>query len=136
VIQVKNPLASAPGGKRVGLSPHKRAKYPDWILDKIFGRGHGKGREDYGLRARNYEGAELLLIAARAGEEGLETSLKEGRGDGKHFCLLRDILLRDNKTALRHSEEKESKGSIDDVLRELATDSARFPAEPLTGLWS
>jgi len=125
VIQVKNPLASAPGGKRVGLSPHKRAKYPDWILDKIFGRGHGKGCEDYRLRFASvestelleYEGAELLLIAARAGEEGLETSLKEGRGDGKRFCLLRDILLRDNKTALRHTEEKESKGSINDVLR-------------------
>ena len=35
----------------------------------------------------DYEGAELLLIAARAGEEGLEKSLGEGRGKGKFRSL-------------------------------------------------
>ena len=54
------------------------------------GRGGGRGREAFGLRFASlereemldYEGAELLLIAARAGEEGLEKSLGEGRGKG------------------------------------------------------
>jgi len=40
-----------------------------------------------------------------------------------------------SKTALRDAEEKESEDSIDDVLRELATESAQFPAEPLKGDW-
>ncbi|KAI0308319.1 hypothetical protein B0F90DRAFT_1807553 [Multifurca ochricompacta] len=57
-----------------------------------------------------YEGAELLMMAARAGGEGLETSLGEGRGDG-------------------------NKGVIDEVMRELHTDSVKFQAEPLEGQW-
>jgi hypothetical protein len=117
VVQVKNPLARVPGGQRVGLSPNRHANYPDWIINNIFGRGRGTGREDYGLRFApvesiellEYEGAELLLIAARAGEEGSETSLGEGRGDGKHTSLLRYVALRDSKTALRHVEKKEVK---------------------------
>jgi hypothetical protein len=48
---------------------------------------------------------------------------------------LHDIVLTNSHTALREAEEKESEESIDEVLRELATDSARFPAEPLDGDW-
>jgi hypothetical protein len=89
---VKNPLAPVPGGQRVGLSPNKRANYPDRLINNAFGKGRGKGQENYGLRFApvestellEYEGAELLLIAARSGEEGLEMSLGEGRGHGEH----------------------------------------------------
>ncbi|KAI0066434.1 hypothetical protein BV25DRAFT_1796388 [Artomyces pyxidatus] len=126
VLQVKNPLAPVTGGQRVGLSEDRRAKYPDWIMGDIFGKGGKRGRESYGLRFSSveaielleYEGAELLFIAARSGEEGLETSLGEGRGE-----------------ALREIETKESKETIEEVLRELALHADQFPTEPLEGHW-
>ena len=40
-----------------------------------------------------------------------------------------------SKTALRDAEKTDSDDSIGEVLRELATDSTRFPAEPLQGCW-
>ena len=90
VVQVKNPLAPANTSQQVHSKP---VEYPEWITRDIFGKteGHGKGgRESYGLRFAScetqelldYKGAEVLLIAAREGEEGLEKSLGEGRGKG------------------------------------------------------
>ncbi len=86
VLQVKNPLAPA---MAPGQSNAKGAQYPESILKSVFGRG-SKGRELYGLRFAScqtpelldYEGAQLLLIGARGGEEGLETSLGDHRGEG------------------------------------------------------
>lgn len=60
-------------------------------MKTVFGKGGGRGRESYGLRFApveradllDYENVELLFIAARSGDEGLETSLGEGRGRGK-----------------------------------------------------
>ena len=51
----------------------------------VFGMGGSKGREDYGLRFSSvetaelldYEGAEVLLIASKAGKEGMEEKLGE-----------------------------------------------------------
>ncbi|KAG6856433.1 hypothetical protein H0H87_004560 [Tephrocybe sp. NHM501043] len=88
VIQVKNPLAPATNPRQVH---NKGAEYPKDIMKGIFGKGGRKGRESYGLRFAtcavpellDYKGAELLLIAARRGEEGLERSLGEGRGKGR-----------------------------------------------------
>ena len=90
VLQVKNPHApsTAPG-----MGHTKAAEYPQWIMKDVFGEGEGsssRGRESYGLRFAsvetpellNFVGAELLLIAAREGEQGLETSLGGGRGEG------------------------------------------------------
>jgi len=85
MIQVKNPLAPTGGDQRVGPPPSRRAGYPDEIMSEIFGRGT-KGRASYGLRFASceraelldYEGAELLLIAAKEG-----TELGEGTGQGK-----------------------------------------------------
>jgi hypothetical protein len=87
VLQVKNPLAPNTG-PMMGAGG-KGAKYPDHIMDAVFGRG-SRGRENYGLRFApcetmellEYEKAQLLLIAAREGEEGLDESLGEGRGKG------------------------------------------------------
>jgi hypothetical protein len=70
------------GGKGADYAPH--------IMDTVFGKG-SKGRQSYGLRFSSCdttelldaEGAQLLLIAAREGEEGLETSLGGGRGKSK-----------------------------------------------------
>lgn len=89
VVQVKNPDAPNTAGQQVGGS--KKAQYPDEIMREVFGKGGSRGQEAYGLRFASverkelldYEGAELLLIAARSGEEGLETSLGEGRGEGE-----------------------------------------------------
>lgn len=76
-------MVQSGGGKGVDYSPT--------IMDTVFGKG-SKGRQSYGLRFTSCsttdlldaEGAQLLLIAARQGEEGLETSLGEGRGDSEY----------------------------------------------------
>ena len=91
VVQVKNPNAPNTAGARVGLSGSRTANFPHEIMREVFGAGGHKGKENFGLRFAtveqremlDYEGAELLLIAARSGEEGLETSLGEGRGEGQ-----------------------------------------------------
>ncbi|KAF9451822.1 hypothetical protein P691DRAFT_300234 [Macrolepiota fuliginosa MF-IS2] len=129
VVQVKNPLAPATGPRRVS---GKGASYPDWLMHAVFGTptdGETKqtrGREDYGLRFAScetpelldYLHAQLLLIAARSGEEGLEESLGEGRGE-----------------ALHRVEEGESKESINRVFEELGVHTEMYPAEPLEGGW-
>lgn len=98
VLQVKNPLAPTSGPGQIGLPKGQRADYPDNIMDGVFGKGGQRGRESCGLRFAacerkemlDYEGAELLFIAARSGEGGLEQSLGEGRGQGKVAVFLRD----------------------------------------------
>ncbi|KAJ7125751.1 hypothetical protein C8R43DRAFT_1240614 [Mycena crocata] len=63
-------------------------EYPTAIMDSVFGKGT-RGRDPMGLRfapcARpemlDYVGTELLLVAVRGGEAGLENSLGEGRGN-------------------------------------------------------
>ncbi|TFY82955.1 hypothetical protein EWM64_g1068 [Hericium alpestre] len=124
VVQVKNPLG--PPTAIVRAKPeYRRVKYPDWIMSDIFGKGE-RGRESFGLRFTSaatpelldYEGADLLLIAARSGDAGLDVSLGEGRGE-----------------ALHEAEEKEAKESVDEIFKELATDYEKFPSEPLTGHW-
>ncbi|TFK56712.1 hypothetical protein OE88DRAFT_1803380 [Heliocybe sulcata] len=125
IIQVRNPLAPVSGGQRVGLSQGRRAEYPERIMKEVFGEGT-RGRDGSGLRFStvnrpellDYEGAELLLIGARSGEEALETSLGEGRGE-----------------ALKEAAEKEEDESIQEVLKELAMDGGKIPAEPLKGEW-
>ena len=57
-----------------------------------------------------YESAAPLLITARAG-------------------------VKEQETALIDTEKKESKESVENVSRELATDSARFPAELFEEHW-
>jgi hypothetical protein len=98
VMQVKNPLAPAtiPGMHTKG------APYPEGILKDVFGKGE-RGRESYGLRFTgcevpellDYKGAEVILIATKEGEEGLETSLGEGRGKGQSCPLSRSALTTD-----------------------------------------
>ncbi|THG99882.1 hypothetical protein EW026_g2560 [Hermanssonia centrifuga] len=127
VLQVKNPLAPNTGSARVGLPSNRRAEFPAYIMKEVFGQGGARGREDFGLKFASverkemldHEGAELLLIAARSGEEGLDKSLQgEGRGQ-----------------ALKGTEETEGHKSIETVLKELAMDSQKIPAEPLEGNW-
>lgn len=94
VVQVKNPLAPATGPQ----APRgKGADYPERLMHDVFGTAEGgdkeptRGREKYGLRFASCETielmdfthAQLLMIAAKPGEEGLEESLGEGRGEGQ-----------------------------------------------------
>ena len=93
VVQVKNPLAPVPGGQRVGLFPNKRANYPDWFINNTFGKGRGRGQENYGLRfapvestkSLEYEGAELQV---RRRLEWYYSSLGEGgrHGGYRPYC--------------------------------------------------
>ncbi|KAF9524264.1 hypothetical protein CPB83DRAFT_861504 [Crepidotus variabilis] len=128
VLQVKNPLAPATSPQQAHSKP---AEYPEWIMNDVFGkpkgRGkHTKGRESYGLRfvscetpeLLDYKGAELLLIAARDGEEGLETSLGEGRGK-----------------ALTKKQEEEALDTVEHVFNEIGLDLEKFPVESLEGTW-
>ncbi|KAJ3501724.1 hypothetical protein NLJ89_g9212 [Agrocybe chaxingu] len=130
ILQVKNPLAPATAPQQAHT---KGAEYPEWIMHGVFGaavgsegEGQTRGREPYGLRFAScetpelldYKGAELLLIAAREGEEGLETSLGEGRGK-----------------ALSEKEEEEAKEDVKKVFEELGLDLERFPVESLEGSW-
>ncbi|KAH7885984.1 hypothetical protein F5I97DRAFT_1808732 [Phlebopus sp. FC_14] len=125
VVQVKNPLSNVPYGQRVGLPSGRRAAYPEGILNHVFEKG-SKGRSEFGLRFTScrcielldYEGAELLLIAARTGAQGSDESLGENRGE-----------------ALKEAGEKESVEDVEDIFRELAADKDQFPAEPLEGHW-
>ncbi|CDO73062.1 hypothetical protein BN946_scf185007.g116 [Trametes cinnabarina] len=127
VLQVKNPLAPPSGPAQVGLPKGRRAEYPEEILEGVFGKGGERGRESYGLRFASverrelldYEGAELLFIAARSGEQGLETSLGEGRGH-----------------ALEEAEKSEGKETMDEVMKELAMDDGQIPVDPLEGEWA
>jgi len=97
VIQVKNPLAPTTSNQFVGRAREARAKYPEDVMKDVFGMGGSKGREDYGLRFSSvgavelldYEGAELLLIASKAGKAGVEEKLGEGRGKGAD-CIQQD----------------------------------------------
>ncbi|KAF9478230.1 hypothetical protein BDN70DRAFT_880182 [Pholiota conissans] len=129
VLQVRNPLAPPQGPIQLHSTP---ADYPEWIMRGVFGASdggekHAKGREDFGLRFAscetpellNYKNAQILLIAAREGEEGLEKSLGEGRG-----------------VALSEVEQKEGHESIRQVFEELKLDISKFPAEPLEGSWA
>lgn len=92
VLQVKNPLAPPTGPGQVGLPKNRAANYPDDIMNGVFGRGGSRGRKEFGLRFASaerrqmldFEGVELLFIAARSGEDGLEQSLGDGRGVGEH----------------------------------------------------
>ncbi|CAA7265481.1 unnamed protein product [Cyclocybe aegerita] len=129
ILQVKNPLAPATTPQQAHT---KGAEYPEWIMHGVFGTAYGdgegqtRGREAYGLRFASCEtpelldhkGAELLLIAAREGEEGLETSLGEGRGK-----------------ALSEKEEEEAKEDVKKVFEELGLDLEKFPIESLEGSW-
>ncbi|KAL4069790.1 hypothetical protein V8B97DRAFT_1969274 [Scleroderma yunnanense] len=125
VLQVKNPGVE-PGsfGQRIGLPAWRRANYPEGIMTYVFEKGT-RGRT-YGLRFTpckciellDYEGAELLLIAARSGVEGVDQSLGENRGE-----------------VLKEVGERESQEPTEDIFRELGMEKDAFPAEPIEGHW-
>lgn len=147
VLQVKNPRAPSTGPQQVHSKP---AEYPAWIMHDIFKEGK-RGRDWYGLRFApcgipellDYKGAELLLIAAREGEEGLKKSLGEGRGAGKGDDLNFAIVISVNSflslgflLALSELSEKEAHASIQQVFDELGLELGELPAEPLVeGSW-
>lgn len=82
VLQVKNPETPGSGAT-------KAVSFPREIMHAVFGQGR-RGRDSRGLRFApcaqpqmlDYAGVELLLVAVRAGEAGLEESLGDGRGEG------------------------------------------------------
>jgi hypothetical protein len=143
VLQVKNPDAPNNGSSNVGLPKGRRAEFPKHIMKDVFGQGGGRGRESYGLRFASverremldYEGTELLLIAARSGEEGLESSLGEGRGNGESDPSIQQARLDTSNEALTEAEKAEENRSVESVLNELAIDAEEIPAEPLEGEW-
>ena len=75
-LQVRNPLLS--GGRGGGAS----AEYPSHLIQSVFGNGKEGVRFAPCVTPEllDYENAQLLLIPARGGEDGLEESLGGGRG--------------------------------------------------------
>ncbi|PPQ71041.1 hypothetical protein CVT24_011922, partial [Panaeolus cyanescens] len=133
VMQVKNPLAPMTGPMFRGgaSSSSKAAQYPERLMKSVFGYDdasgeHSKGREDYGLRFAScetpelldYDHGELLLIAAREDEEGLETSFGDGRG----------------KALVEFGREEREK-SIDEIYKEYGLDQQVIQMGPLEGKW-
>ncbi|KAJ7770353.1 hypothetical protein B0H14DRAFT_3116656 [Mycena olivaceomarginata] len=119
VLQVKNPEAS-------GALSTKDVVYPPAIMDGVFGKGT-RGREPTGLRFApcakpqmlDYVGVELLLVAVRGGETGLEESLGEGRGE-----------------ALTEAAEMDEVLSVEEIFRELwGGDEGQILPEVLNGEW-
>ncbi|KAJ6477063.1 hypothetical protein C8R45DRAFT_1008689 [Mycena sanguinolenta] len=119
VLQVKNPEASE------GLST-KRVVFPPAIMDGVFGKGT-RGRDPNGLRFApcakpqmlDYTGVELLFIAVRGGESGLEETLGKGRGE-----------------SLTEAGEMDEVLSVQEIFRELwgGEDEQLLP-EALNGEW-
>lgn len=145
VVQIKNPLAPPTGDQRVGLPSNRRADFPEDIMTEVFGKGGSRGRESFGLRFAsversemlNYEGTELLLIAARGGEKGLETSLEDGRGAGMSKIMLEmghspSFSLR---AALKEIEEIEGNETVKTILKELGMEKEKILVLPLEGQW-
>lgn len=125
VVQVKNPEAEPSSfGQRIQLPAWKRAKYPEGIMKHVYEK-NTKGRS-YGLRFApcsciellDYAGAELLLIAARSGVEGVDQSLGERRGE-----------------VLKEVSQRESQEPTEDIFKELGFEKDKFPAEPIKGQW-
>lgn len=128
VLQVKNPRAPTTGPQQLRT---KGADYPAWIMRDVFGAAVGqgqkerRGREPYGLKfvscetpeLLDYEGAQLLLIAARKGERGLEESLGEGRGVGKFLHLATFSLRSHLASAYRAGGGGKSRNSQADIAR-------------------
>jgi hypothetical protein len=144
-LQLRNPLAPVSGGQRVGMSQSNRAEYPEEVMQTVFGRGEKGTDESVGLRFStintaellDFEGAEVIFIAAHGGEDGLEKSLGEGRGQGDHTAPPRTGLGTEEFcfAALTEAAEKDKEESLDDVFAELALDVEKFPAEALEGNW-
>ncbi|KAF8202432.1 hypothetical protein BJ912DRAFT_944787 [Pholiota molesta] len=117
ILQVRNPRAPP----QAPIQQHAKP------LNIRKGEGAIKGRESFGLRFSscetpellNYKYAQVLMIAAHEGEEGLEKDLGEGRG-----------------VALSETEVKEGHESIKKVFAELGLDLDKFPTEPLEGSWT
>lgn len=60
IFSVKNPEASSP--RSVGLTPGQKVDYPAWLEEKFHGRRFLPAEPEL----LNYEGVEVLLIAASA----------------------------------------------------------------------
>ncbi|KAJ7478684.1 hypothetical protein B0H11DRAFT_1808969 [Mycena galericulata] len=122
VLQVKNPQAPSTDG---GPSTTKHVVYPPAIMEGVFGKGT-RGRDATGLRfapcARpqmlDYTGVELLLVAVRGGESGLEESLGEGRGE-----------------ALTEASEADKSLSVHEIFHELWAGKDGEIPEALNGEW-
>ena len=93
ILQVKNPLApTQPGAGRTS----GKAEFSKDIMENLFGKGGKGGRESYGRRfisadpatLLDYEGCELLLIASRSGQKGIEAHVgkEDGQGECSPYC--------------------------------------------------
>ncbi|KAJ7194855.1 hypothetical protein GGX14DRAFT_677983 [Mycena pura] len=120
VLQVKNPETPGSGATTTA----KAVSFPREIMHAVFGQGR-RGRDPRGLRFApcaqprmlDYAGVELLLVAVRAGEAGLEESLGDGRGD-----------------ALTEAAETDEELSVGEIFRELWAGEGEIP-EVLNGEW-
>jgi hypothetical protein len=90
MLQLRNPKAPVTGGQRIGRGDKQKAEFPEEVMQAVFGVGEKGTDQSTGLRFASvntaelldYEGAELIFIAAHGDEEGVDKDLEEGRGQG------------------------------------------------------
>lgn len=139
-LKAKNPFSPS---THPAVGNTKVAEYPQHIMKNIFGEGGANSREDFSrdfasiesTQLLDYRDAQLLFIAARSGDEGLEKSLGDGRGQGMFpYCAHTDEPLM-QKIALQKLGQEESSKGIDEVLEELKLDANKSPLNALRGEW-
>jgi hypothetical protein len=144
VLQLRNPRAPATAGQRAGLSGEQKAEFPDEAMRAVFGVGEKGTDKDTGLRFASvntaelldFEGAELLFIAAHGDDEGVNQDLEGNRGEGKGRLLCSLNIVADRLcAALKDAEETESDLSVKTIFKELVLDAEQIPAEALEGSW-
>jgi hypothetical protein len=105
VLQLRNPHATVTAGQRAVLSDKNKAEFPEEAMRDVFGVGEKGTDRTEGLRFASvntaelldYEGAELLFIAAHGDEDGVDQDLEESRGQGKTLTSLCDNSLTINQ---------------------------------------
>ncbi|KAG9002298.1 hypothetical protein FRB93_011724 [Tulasnella sp. JGI-2019a] len=126
IIQVRNPTSSQnPPG--VGLSPNKRADYPEEVIEHKFGgdadHGASCGRKFIApnpVGLLDFVGTEMLLIGEKRDAEEV---LKDG-GEG----IVEEAMEQD-------AEQDAEEMKPEDVLKELRLDEETFPCDVLEGDW-
>jgi len=120
ILQIRNPTSNQ-NPPNVGLSPSKRADYPETVIEKKFGgdADHAAGRKFIApnpVGLLDFEGTEMLIIPEKHKAE--------------------EILEEDAEKEMERETGKDAEEmSVEDVLKELRLEEKTFPCNALEGDW-